>query len=151
MRFFKVMGLIVLGLIALGQVAVPAARSATQIPLVPTSTRPAPMTLTPTATSAVNTPTDKGASLELKTVPGRWTVVQWQDTLGAWHYVDGWQGTADGQGAVRWWVSSAQFGQGPFRWAVYDKPGGTILSVSRPFGLPQVARQRVVVEVALKP
>jgi hypothetical protein len=154
MHVLKVIGLIVLGLVGAALVAVPPARSATPIPLAPTATRPAPMTLVPTMTPPVVAPVVKdGAYVELHVThrPAVWTVVQWQDGSGLWHAVDGWQGMTDGQGVVRWWVSPAQFGEGPFRWAVYEKPGGVLLATSHPFDLPQVSRQRIVVEVPLQP
>ncbi len=106
----------------------------------------------PTETPIVVAPVVKdGAYIELHIAneQTKWTVVQWQDGLGVWHDVDGWQGMPDEQGHVRWWVSSTEFGLGPFRWVIYDKPGGAILTVSHPFDLPQVARQQVVVEATL--
>jgi hypothetical protein len=116
--------------------------------LVPLPTEPP----VPTATPIFVAPTSiEGAYIELHITQEAWSVVQWQDGQGAWHHVEGWQGLADEQGAVRWWVGPAQFGLGPFRWVIYDKPGGTLLAVSQSFDLPQVARQRVVVEVTLQP
>jgi hypothetical protein len=80
-----------------------------------------------------------------------WTIVQWQDALGDWHDVTGWQGTFDeivaGTGVKTWWVAEANFGQGPFRWVVYQEFGGRQLAVSEPFDLPDVAGEWVVVEM----
>jgi hypothetical protein len=119
----------------------------TLIPL-PTETPPPAATPIFVAPAVIN-----GAYIELYIANGqaKWTVVQWQDDLGAWHVVDGWQGMPDEQGHVRWWVSSTEFGLGPFRWVVYDKPSGMPLATSQPFDLPSRARQWANVEVTLQP
>lgn len=66
-----------------------------------------------------------------------WTVVQWQDSQGNWHDVDGWRGHMNIPDSVMWWVSQANFGEGPFRWVIYDTAQrNTILSTSNPFSLP---------------
>jgi len=49
---------------------------------------------------------------------GAWSVVQWQDSAGNWHDVEGWRGTLDNRGVRRWWVAAKDFGTGPFRWVV---------------------------------
>jgi hypothetical protein len=49
---------------------------------------------------------------------GAWSVVQWQDSVGNWHDVEGWRGTLDSQGVIRWWVDAKDFGTGPFRWVI---------------------------------
>lgn len=49
---------------------------------------------------------------------GAWTVVQWQDSAGNWHDVEGWRGTLDDRGVRRWWVDAKDFGTGPFRWVI---------------------------------
>jgi len=83
-----------------------------------------------------------------------WVVVQWQDGLGNWQSVAGWQGhasylynkgqlndwTATGAGALffQWSVLPANYGQGPFRWAIYDQLNGTLKTVSPSFRLPTV-------------
>ncbi|MFN8456013.1 MAG: hypothetical protein U0401_15325 [Anaerolineae bacterium] len=87
-----------------------------------------------------------GAFIELQAAPsGSWGVVQWQDSAGAWHPVEGWQGTLPASG--RWWVHPKDFGTGPFRWAVFAEPGGRLVGVSQPFHLPAGANtlQAVVV------
>lgn len=91
-----------------------------------------------------------GATIELQTEPpqaGLWSVVQWQDSAGAWQDVDGWQGTLDERGRRRWWVAAKDFGRGPFRWAVYRGQGGETLGISEPFYLPAGADEVVKVEV----
>ena len=58
---------------------------------------------------------------------GAWSVVQWQDSAGNWHDVEGWRGTLDSQGYIRWWVDAKDFGTGPFRWVI---SGGDSVSVA---------------------
>jgi hypothetical protein len=83
------------------------------------------------------------------TPPGLWTVVQWQDALGGWHDVEGWQGVLDESNIKTWWVDRADFGQGPFRWAVAW--GGELLATSELFYLPRSAGEVVRVQVTLEP
>lgn len=88
--------------------------------------------------------------LEIQSVQaGLWTVVQWQDSGGGWHKVDGWQGPPEGSGR-RWWVEAKDFGKGPFRWAVTRGQDGSLAGVSEIFNLPAGAGQRVQVTVVLK-
>jgi hypothetical protein len=86
--------------------------------------------------------------------PGLWTVVQWQDALGGWHDVEGWRGTLDeignGVGQKAWWVARPDFDTGPFRWMIYQGPGGRLLAASEAFRLPHYETLTVVVEVSLK-
>jgi hypothetical protein len=81
-----------------------------------------------------------------------WIVVQWQDGFGNWVTVPGWQGTAQklyDQGVLKDWTTTGtgtlfqqwtvvpdNYGQGPFRWAIYSGPNGTLLGVSPNFNLP---------------
>lgn len=71
-----------------------------------------------------------------------WIAVQWGDGLGNWTTVPGWEGLANsvdtttGQLIQTWTVESANFGQGPFRWAVFDKQGGNLVAYSAEFTLP---------------
>ena len=67
---------------------------------------------------------------------GLWSAVQWQDEQGDWHTVEGWQGPLDLGGNIRWWVAEEHYGTGPFRWAVLDSPGGSLLGASPSFMLP---------------
>ncbi len=84
-----------------------------------------------------------------------WTVVQWQDTFGNWHDVEGWRGTldeiVDGEGRQVWWVYRRDLGKGPFRWMVYQSPSGGLLVRSESFHLPGADGQTVEVAVSLKP
>jgi hypothetical protein len=86
---------------------------------------------------------------------GAWSVVQWQDSAGAWQNVESWSGGFDtvenGAGKKTWSVDQWIFGAGPFRWVVYDKRGGTTLATSALFTLPKENRQTVVVQVTLAP
>ena len=71
-----------------------------------------------------------------------WIAVQWGDGLGNWETVTGWEGAADRTDATtgrlfkQWVVQPANYGQGPFRWAVFDRQGGTLLGFSASFNLP---------------
>jgi hypothetical protein len=82
-----------------------------------------------------------------------WTVVQWQDSSGAWQAVTGWQGQLDELGQAsykKWWVAPKDFGSGPFRWAVYNLTSNqtdTLIAVTAPFNLPTQSYQ--VLEVPL--
>jgi hypothetical protein len=92
-----------------------------------------------------------GGYIELKTQPtqpGRWTVVQWQDSQGNWHNVEGWRTHANSAGQVRWWVAPAQFGQKPFRWQVFESQGGALLNSSQIFTLPAKTNDIVNVVVS---
>jgi len=74
---------------------------------------------------------------------GAWSVVQWQDVNGHWQSVDGWHGSLDNTGYIRWWVAVKDFGTGPFRWVVGQ-------SNSAPFNLPAGAGQTLTVETEQK-
>jgi hypothetical protein len=45
-----------------------------------------------------------------------YTMIEWQDSRGNWHAVDGWRGTLEDGIWKRWWLPSYLFGAGPFRW-----------------------------------
>ena len=79
--------------------------------------------------------------------PNFWTVVQWQDDLGNWHNVDEWQGTFEANQKT-WWVDAKDFSTGPFRWVVYQTPGGAVLAQSDPFYLPSAAFETVFVKIS---
>lgn len=90
--------------------------------------------------------------LEVQSAPaGLWTVVQWQDSAGDWHDIEGWQGTLDEGDQKVWWLAADLFGKGPFRWLVYQGQGGKLLAQSEPFYLPFSAGEKVKVEVSLVP
>lgn len=82
-------------------------------------------------------------------IPGLWTAVQWQGATGAWYLVEGWQGPLERDGTRSWWVPGTLFGDGPFRWVIYDKPGGEVIEVSAPFYLPRIANRAIKVDVTL--
>ncbi|RME56643.1 MAG: hypothetical protein D6790_14430 [Caldilineae bacterium] len=50
-------------------------------------------------------------------------------------------------GQVRWRVAAKDFGTGPFRWAVFEEPGGRLLAISETFTLPDAAYAQVQVTV----
>ena len=80
---------------------------------------------------------------------GAWTVVQWQDTAGNWHDVDGWQGTLEAGDQKMWWLAPDLFGKGPFRWLIYRGDRARLLAASAPFYLPDSAGEVHPVEVSL--
>ena len=145
-RKFLVSGLCVLLLAALA--TLPTLATVSALPPRPT---PQP---TPIVEPAASAP---GALIKLNIQPAAqpalWTVVQWQDRLGGWHDVEGWRGTLDqvsnGVGKV-WWVARANFDTGPFRWVIYQSPGGKLLAASGNFQLPRYENTAVVIEVSLK-
>jgi hypothetical protein len=89
-----------------------------------------------------------GAYIELQ-APGfsGWSEVQWQDADGNWQVVEGWRGSLV-DGTIRWWVDPKDFNTGPFRWVVFDQPGGTVRAVSEGFYLPQSAWDWVLVPIS---
>jgi hypothetical protein len=95
-----------------------------------------------------------GAYIELQTSlasAGAWSVVQWQDSAGGWHDVEGWRGPLSDANNWRWWVAAKDFGKGPFRWAVTQGPGGPLLGVSAPFNLPGAANETALVVASPQP
>lgn len=82
-----------------------------------------------------------------------WIGVEWQDGLGQWHAVDGWQGlpdSVDGLGRLlqQWNTGPENFGRGPFRWAVYTSQGGSLVGVSPSFNLPSTSRLNLITEMS---
>jgi len=71
-----------------------------------------------------------------------WITVEWLDGNGLWQPVMGWQGKADSTDAAgtltkEFGVFRQNYGQGPFRWAVYNSPaGGSLIAFSPSFSLP---------------
>jgi hypothetical protein len=81
---------------------------------------------------------------------GVWTIVQWQDSAGGWHDIDGWQGTLDEGDQKMWWLAPYLFGKGPFRWLVYQSTRGEkLLAASESFYLPDAEGEKLWVEVSL--
>lgn len=88
-----------------------------------------------------------------------WTMIQWQDNEGEWIDVNGWQGNFDEikQGEAgwvatkEWWAAKEITGTGPYRWLVYDHPGGNLLATSEPFHLSDRPGGVVEVPVELAP
>jgi hypothetical protein len=81
------------------------------------------------------------------------TVVEWRDSLGDWHVVDGWQAKLDEaksqHGRKIWYVSEDLFGKGPFVWVIYPNPTSDPIAVSLPFDLPSSAGVVVRTELEL--
>src|SRR5579859_594710 len=80
--------------------------------------------------------------------------VEWLDGNGVWQPVMGWRGQADftdasGNLVKQFGVYRANYGQGPFRWAVYSAPtGGSLLAVSPNFNLPAADGQNEIMNLA---
>jgi len=106
------------------------------------------------ATPIPTDPTEAGASIQLITsasLPGAWTVVEWQNAHGDWYEVEGWRGHLD-EGVANmktWWVYPENFGETPFRWVIYDEEGGNVTAISDEFTLPTRRREVIKVEVEL--
>jgi hypothetical protein len=97
-------------------------------------------------------PQPQGAAIRLwieNSAPSLWTEIQWQDTQGNWHKVDGWRGTLDDDNTKQWWVGPEIFAAGPFRWLVYDTEGGTLVASSLEFYLPVTNRQLIDILLTL--
>ena len=123
------------------------ARASAMLPPRPTAVPSA--TPSPTPTPDVDESEEIGATIELRArgMPAdAWTIVQWQDAQGDWHDVEGWQGTLD-EDVKRGWVAPADFRKGPFRWAIYQTEGGTLLATSSSFDLPESPHQIVSISV----
>jgi hypothetical protein len=96
------------------------------------------------------TPVGAGIELHAMAAPaGAWAGVQWQDSAGDWHDVEGWQGAVEPSGCQSWWVAARDFGTGPFRWAVSQARGVAPLAYSASFTLPGTAGQLLVIEVEI--
>ncbi len=126
--------------------------TATPVPPTPT---PAPPTATPEPVTAQPAHSGSGSRLQLHVHYGPnwpwrllawqelWTEVEWSDGDN-WHTVDGWRGQMDNISQVggqwvslrEWWVGDQDLNTGPFRWVVYERPGGKALLTSDPFMLP---------------
>lgn len=116
----------------------------------PTEQPTAVPTAAPTAAGSASRDAAEGSRAQIILVAGqsdgRWAVVQWLDGLGEWQDVEGWQGHIR-QSQIRWRVLPKDFGNGPYRWVVYDKPDGQRLCTSKPFHLPTDALATVSVAV----
>lgn len=135
-----VIGVLLLGLLAFAPQSAVAAPAA-----LPTR----PPTATPDATPlpivgaliALNVPNASATA---------WTVVQWQDGLGGWHTVEGWQGNFDEGLSKVWWVAPKDFDTGPFRWVVFDQRDGKVWGTSQSFDLPAGVGQHIVIDIVKK-
>jgi len=83
-----------------------------------------------------------------------WIAVEWLDGNGVWQPVLGWQGQADfvdasGNLVKQFGVYQRNYGQGPFRWAIYNaQSGGSLLAVSPNFKLPLADGQNEIINLA---
>ncbi len=84
-----------------------------------------------------------------------WAQVEWQDSAGVWHAVEGWQGAlvdiSGNVGSATWYLGADELGAGPFRWGLYAGRGGALLSSSAPFALPATEGSTVTVEMQMSP
>ncbi|MFN3330879.1 MAG: hypothetical protein ACK47M_00010 [Caldilinea sp.] len=109
-------------------------------------------TLTPTPSPRTPRPTPSPLRLShirLVVTPARdglWSVVEWQGSDGTWHIVEGWQGAIEA-GSKRWAVYERNFGEGPFRWMIYETPAGAPVGQSLPFTLPVTAGEELTVHI----
>ena len=124
-------------------------------PVVEAGLPPRP-TAAPTATTPSVQNQPAGAAvirLQVSAVLGDPTllgsIVQWQDALGGWHDVEGWQGHLEGEGYKAWWVAPKDYGTGPFRWVVYESSPAVPLVTSDSFNLPSSGHERVLITVTL--
>ena len=86
-----------------------------------------------------------------------WVAVQWLGPDGqTWNPVASWAGplVQTPEGWLAHWVEPAQYGTGPYRWAVYDQnpaQGGKLWGVSDPFTFPRQDGDWVWTRVAPSP
>jgi hypothetical protein len=113
-------------------------------------------TPTPTAAGADDsgddddTPLIAHIELQVQSAPaGSWSVVQWQDSDGNWHDVEGWRSLLPENGVQRWAVEAKDFYTGPFRWVVRPGQSGPATGMSDSFNLPSGANETVQVTIAL--
>jgi hypothetical protein len=143
-----VVGLIALAAILIGHPAITQA----DLPPRPTPDLPErpewPVNPTPSGPSS----DDTGGHIEL-TIQANdeefWTEVEWVDHAGGWHLVEGWR-TQTLRHAVKWFVRESDFRKGPFRWQIYERPGGRLLGSSDRFFLPAQRNEVVRVHVILR-
>jgi hypothetical protein len=140
-QHLMIIGVAMLALLLLAWATVPAPTVQAQAGLPPRDTP------TPTSPDKDQGKKEKpaGAYIELQTPSGSWGVVQWQDSSGGWHDVEGWQGALPA--SSRWWVHPKDFGSGPLRWVVLASQDGPVIGVSVPFSLPKAANQTIQVTV----
>ncbi len=68
--------------------------------------------------------------------------VEYGDSAGNWNKVDGWASKLVTATAnlnvpfIQWTVLQANFGQGPFRWVVFNADGKSVWGISDSFNLP---------------
>ncbi len=121
--------------------------------LPPRPPRPPHITPTPAPVSQIsNVSAVDGGFIRLAIAvpkPALSAVVQWQDSTGKWHNVNGWRSNL-AHISVRWWVNPGDFGKGPFRWVVYEQSQENIIAVSDMFFLPESEQHVVNVYITLQ-
>lgn len=87
-----------------------------------------------------------------------WLVVQWYDEDGVWQDVDGWQGTFEAiQQTENWmgvkeiWLADDYLGSGPYRWQLFERSNGRLLTTSDPFYMPSIGGDLMAVDMMIKP
>ncbi len=87
-----------------------------------------------------------------------WIVVQWYDEDGVWQDVDGWQGTFEAiQQAEDWtgvkeiWLTDVHLGSGPYRWQLFERSNGRLLTTSDLFYLPSTGGDLMAVDLMINP
>jgi hypothetical protein len=107
---------------------------------------PRPPTATPNPSTRIILSLEKGSHHS----SDWWTVIQWQDDIGGWHDVAGWQGTFDANRQVVWWLGPEHFGTGPFRWVIYESADRQQeLAITKSFSLPESRFTSLEVKVSL--
>lgn len=76
------------------------------------------------------------------------TIVQWQDGLGEWHDVTGWQGTLNEANFIVWWVAPRDLGAAWYRWVAFTTDG-RIHTTSDAFSLPEQPDQALHILITL--
>jgi hypothetical protein len=153
-RLFSLVGIVCV--LILASTLPPLAQAApSTLPPRPTSVFPPRPTSQPTATPTPPPPSaalPRGAYIALHVRPpqiGMWTVVQWQDSWGDWHDVQGWEGVLETGSQKAWWVAQGDLGTGPFRWNLYQDQNADLLASSEPFYLPDNPGDTTRVEIRL--
>lgn len=146
-KSFALVGIALIVILGLVLALTPLESGATPQPLPP---RPTPVPSGGDDDDEDDPPVRAYVELQVSGAPaGLWAVVQWEDSAGDWHEVEGWQGPLDADGRQHWWVEAKDFGTGPFRWAVIEGRDDQPSATSKSFNLPRKANETVRIEVSL--
>lgn len=136
------------------QSAAPTAPEPVQLADLAEPTPTACLAATPSATA----PGPQAATIELRVlcrgencqaVQTLQTIVQWQDSQGAWHDVPNWQGALGYDGRIFWWVEPKDLGTGPFRWLILNPCRCQALVVTEAFHLPARPGETLLTEIRI--